>query len=105
MFITMIVSGIWHGAAWTFVDLGRPARAGPLPDPRAGADRALPGAHSPAGQAAVGLRVCDLYLDLLPAQSLSDASLIISRIFTTGWTDPRFPLVMAILCWPCGCTS
>ena len=31
------------------------------------------------------------------AQSLADASLVISRIFTTPWSDPRFPLVMATL--------
>jgi hypothetical protein len=31
------------------------------------------------------------------AQSLADAQLIISRIVTTGWSDPRFPLVMAML--------
>ena len=29
------------------------------------------------------------------AQSLTDAWLVITRIFTTGWGDPRFPLVMA----------
>ena len=28
---------------------------------------------------------------------MTDAGLIISRIFTTGWADPRFPVVMAIL--------
>ena len=28
---------------------------------------------------------------------MTDAGLIISRIFATGWEDPRFPVVMAIL--------
>ena len=44
-----------------------------------------------------GLHVRHVHLDLLPAQSLTDAWLIISRIFTTGWADPRFPLVMGVL--------
>jgi len=29
------------------------------------------------------------------AQSLDDAWLVISRMFTTSWTDPRFPILMA----------
>src|SRR5262249_19004235 len=31
------------------------------------------------------------------ARGLDDAWLIIRRIFTTGWVDPRFPLLMAVL--------
>src|SRR5207302_44246 len=31
------------------------------------------------------------------AETLSDALLIIRRIFTTGWADPRFPALMAVL--------
>jgi hypothetical protein len=31
------------------------------------------------------------------AQSLDDAGLIIGRMFTTGWMDPRFPMLLAAL--------
>jgi hypothetical protein len=31
------------------------------------------------------------------AQSLSDAWLVIERMFTTGWADPQCPLLMALL--------
>ncbi len=31
------------------------------------------------------------------AQTLDDARLIISRVCTTAWTDPRFPLWMACM--------
>jgi len=97
MFVTMIVSGIWHGAAWTFVIWG--------------------GLHALGRSLTRELEQTEVYQERVPrlakqlvvfsfvtftwiffrAQSLTDAWLIISRIFTTGWADPRFPLVMAIL--------
>jgi D-alanyl-lipoteichoic acid acyltransferase DltB (MBOAT superfamily) len=97
MFITMVVSGIWHGAAWTFVVWG--------------------GLHALGRCVTRELENAEFYRERIPrlvkqlavftfvtftwiffrAQSVSDAWLIISRIFTTGWEDPRFPLVMAII--------
>jgi D-alanyl-lipoteichoic acid acyltransferase DltB (MBOAT superfamily) len=97
MFITMIVSGIWHGAAWTFVVWG--------------------GLHALGRCLTRELEQTEVYRERVPrlakqlavftfvtftwiffrAQSLTDSWLIISRIFTTGWADPRFPMVMAIL--------
>jgi D-alanyl-lipoteichoic acid acyltransferase DltB (MBOAT superfamily) len=97
MFITMVVSGIWHGAAWTFVIWG-----------------AL---HALGRCLTREVEQTEFYRERIPrllkqflvftfvtftwiffrAQSLDDAWLIISRIFTTGWMDPRFPLLMAAL--------
>jgi alginate O-acetyltransferase complex protein AlgI len=97
MFITMLISGIWHGAAWTFVVWG--------------------GLHALGRCLTRELEETELYQEWVPrlvkqlavftfvtftwvffrAQSLTDAWLILSRIFTTGWADPRFPLVMAAL--------
>jgi alginate O-acetyltransferase complex protein AlgI len=97
MFLTMVISGIWHGAAWTFVIWG-----------------AL---HALGRCLTRELEQTEFYNERIPrlakqflvftfvtftwiffrAQSLEDAGLIISRIFTTGWTDPRFPLLMATL--------
>jgi D-alanyl-lipoteichoic acid acyltransferase DltB (MBOAT superfamily) len=97
MFITMIISGIWHGAAWTFVLWG-----------------AL---HAVGRSATRELEQTAFYKDRIPrlvkqllvfafvtftwiffrAQSLDDVRLIVSRMFTTGWADPRFPLLMASL--------
>jgi D-alanyl-lipoteichoic acid acyltransferase DltB (MBOAT superfamily) len=97
MFLTMIISGVWHGAAWTFV---------------------LWGALHALGRCLTReLEQTEFYKERVPtllkqllvfafvtftwicfrAQSLADAWLIIRRIFTTGWADPRFPLLMAIL--------
>jgi D-alanyl-lipoteichoic acid acyltransferase DltB (MBOAT superfamily) len=97
MFLTMIVSGIWHGAAWTFVVWG--------------------GLHALARCLTREIEQTELYRHRIPrlakqlavftfvtftwiffrAQSLSDAWLITNRIFTTGWDDPRFPLLMGLL--------
>jgi D-alanyl-lipoteichoic acid acyltransferase DltB (MBOAT superfamily) len=97
MFLTMIISGIWHGAAWTFVVWG--------------------GLHALGRCLTRELEQTEVYRERIPrlakqlavftfvtftwiffrAQSLTDAGLIITRIFTTGWADPRFPIVMAIL--------
>jgi D-alanyl-lipoteichoic acid acyltransferase DltB (MBOAT superfamily) len=95
MFITMVVSGIWHGAAWTFVIWG--------------------GLHALGRCLTREVEQTAFYKERIPrllkqmlvftfvlftwvffrAQSLSDAGLILSRIFTTGASDPRFPLLMA----------
>ena len=85
MTITMIISGIWHGAAWTFLIWG--------------------GLHAIGRCATRELEQTELYRERVPrlvkqllvyifvtftwiffrAQSLADASLVISRIFTTPW--------------------
>jgi D-alanyl-lipoteichoic acid acyltransferase DltB (MBOAT superfamily) len=95
MFVTMVVSGIWHGAAWTFVAWG-----------------AL---HAVGRCLTRELEQTDFYRDRVPrllkqaliftfvmftwiffrAETVQDAWLIIRRIFTTEWVDPRFPLLMA----------
>jgi len=97
MFTTMIISGIWHGAAWTFVIWGGLHALGrcltrELEQTEVYRER-IPRL---AKQAAVFAFVTFTWI-FFRAQSLADARLIISRIFTTGWADPRFPLVMAIL--------
>jgi D-alanyl-lipoteichoic acid acyltransferase DltB (MBOAT superfamily) len=97
MFLTMVISGIWHGAAWTFVIWG-----------------AL---HALGRCLTRELEQTEFYNERIPklakqflvftfvtftwiffrAQSLDDAWLVISRMFTTGWMDPRFPLLMGSL--------
>jgi D-alanyl-lipoteichoic acid acyltransferase DltB (MBOAT superfamily) len=97
MFITMIVSGIWHGAAWTFVIWG--------------------GMHALGRGPTRELEQTEFYRNRVPrlvkqllvftfvtftwiffrAQTLSDAWLVISRVFTTRWADPHFPPLMAAL--------
>lgn len=95
MFLTMLVSGVWHGAGWRFVIWGALHALGRCLTRR--------------------MEQTDFYQHRIPrilkqmlvftfvsftwiffrAQSMEDAGLVISRIFTTDWVDPRFPLPMA----------
>jgi D-alanyl-lipoteichoic acid acyltransferase DltB (MBOAT superfamily) len=94
MALTMLVSGLWHGAAWTFVIWG--------------------GLHAFGRFLTRELERTSFYRERLPglvkqilvfafvtfawiffrAATLEDALLIVTRVFTDGWTDPEFPLMM-----------
>jgi alginate O-acetyltransferase complex protein AlgI len=97
MLVTMVVSGIWHGAAWTFVIWGT--------------------LHALGRCFTRELELTEFYKTRIPklakqlavfsfvtftwiffrAETVDDAWLIISRVWTTAWTDPRFPLLMAAM--------
>jgi len=97
MILTMLISGLWHGAAWTFVIWG--------------------GLHALGRVATRELESTGFYQQKVPrfvkqmlvfsfvtfawiffrATNLSDALLIVSRIFTTVWSDPQLPLLMLLL--------
>jgi D-alanyl-lipoteichoic acid acyltransferase DltB (MBOAT superfamily) len=98
MFLTMVISGLWHGAAWNFVIWGA--------------------VHAIGRFMTRELERTEFYRERIPrlvkqlwvftfvtftwiffrAESLSDAVLIISRIFSAGLGDPRFPLLALFLC-------
>ena len=95
--ITMLISGIWHGAAWTFVVWGGLHALGrcltrELEQTEVYQQR-IPRLVK---QLAVFTFVCFTWI-FFRAQSLADAALIIGRIFASGWEDPRFPVLMAVL--------
>jgi alginate O-acetyltransferase complex protein AlgI len=95
MFLTMVISGLWHGAAWTFVIWGTLHAVGRILTRR--------------------LEAGDFYKHRVPrivkrlwvfvfvtftwiffrAQSVDDAWLIVTRIFTATWSDPALPLLAA----------
>jgi alginate O-acetyltransferase complex protein AlgI len=97
MVLAMLISGLWHGAAWMFIIWG-----------------AL---HAFGRIATRELERSDFYRQKIPrivkqvtvlsfvtfawiffrATSLDDAFVIISRIFGTVWSDPQFPLLMLLL--------
>jgi hypothetical protein len=95
MVLTMLISGLWHGAMWTFVLWGAVHAAGRL------LTRGLEGTDfyrkrvpKPVKQLITFLIVTFAWI-FFRAESVSDAWLIISRIATAGWGDPRFPLLAA----------
>jgi alginate O-acetyltransferase complex protein AlgI len=97
LFITFLVSGIWHGAAWTFAIWGALHGLGVM------LTRALE--HSAfyrdrvprlVKQGWVFLYVCFAWI-FFRAESLNDAWLIVHRVFTAAWRDPQIPLLMLAL--------
>ena len=97
MFLTMVISGLWHGAAWTFVIWGA--------------------VHALGRFATRELERTTFYRDKIPklvkqlliftfvtfawiffaADGIGDAWLIITRIFTSGFADPHCPVLALVL--------
>ena len=104
LLVAFIISGLWHGAAWTFLVWGTLHGLGLV------ATRQLERSewfreHLPrfVKQVGVFLFVCFAWI-FFRAESMSDAGLIISRIFSSAWTDPQIPLLMLGLvaaAWTC----
>ena len=97
MSITMVISGLWHGAHWTFVTWGALHAAGrvvtrELERTRFYRDR-VPRCLK---QALVFTFVCFCWI-FFRATSFTEACLIVKRIFTSGLADPKFPLLMLAL--------
>ena len=97
LFLTFFISGIWHGAAWTFVIWGVLHAAGILIT-RELERSAFYREQVPrlAKQLATFAFVCFAWI-FFRAGSLSDARLIISRIFTGAWHMPQVPVLMLLL--------
>lgn len=97
MLITMLVSGVWHGANWTFIAWGGLHALGRCLtrelEQTEVYHRRVP---SVLKQAWVFAFVCVAWV-FFRAQSMHDAWLVLSRSVTTGWADPRFPVLMAVL--------
>jgi D-alanyl-lipoteichoic acid acyltransferase DltB (MBOAT superfamily) len=97
MFVTMVISGIWHGAAWTFVFWGALHALGRCSTRELEQSNFYRNRVPTFVKQACVFAFVTLTWVFFRAQSLSDAWLIISRIFSGGWADPRFPILMAVL--------
>ncbi len=97
LFVTFVVSGVWHGAAWTFVIWGALHGLGNIIT-REMERSSFYNEKVPAfvKQAWVFLFVAFAWI-FFRATTVGDAWLIVRRIFTAGWTDPHFPLLMSAL--------
>jgi alginate O-acetyltransferase complex protein AlgI len=97
LFLTFVISGVWHGAAWTFVIWGTLHGLGIL-FTRALERSALYRERVPklVKQAAVFLFVSFTWV-FFRAESLPAALLIVRRVFTTAWQDPQMPVLMLAL--------
>jgi len=98
MFLTMVISGLWHGATWNFVIWGAVHAIGRF------MTRELEGTKfyqekipKLVKQLSVFIFVTFAWI-FFRAESLGDATLIISRIFAAGLSNPNFPLVALFSC-------
>lgn len=98
LFITMVVSGFWHGAAWTFVIWGALHALGSM------TTRELERSKEYREKVPTIVKQIGVYLFVnfawifFRAQTLDDAFFIIRKIFAGVWDDPRVPLVGVIMC-------
>ena len=94
LFITFFISGIWHGAAWTFVIWGALHGLGVLIT-RELERSAVYRERVPKllKQAGVFLFVSFTWI-FFRAESLSDALLIVRRTITAAWQNPYIPALM-----------
>ena len=94
IFVTMVVSGLWHGAAWTFVIWGALHALGRIAtwnlERSTFYKERVPVAVK---RAAVFLFVSFAWI-FFRAGSVEDAWLIIARIAGPGMADPQCPLLM-----------
>jgi D-alanyl-lipoteichoic acid acyltransferase DltB (MBOAT superfamily) len=97
LFITFFISGIWHGAAWTFMIWGALHGVGVLIT-RELERSAVYRERVPrfVKQAGVFLFVSFTWI-FFRAESLPDALLIVRRIFTAAWQDPQIPILMVLI--------
>jgi len=98
IFATMVISGLWHGAAWNFVLWGAAHALGTMTTRELSRSRAYRD-HVPkiVKQVLVFAFVTFTWI-FFRAETPGDAALIISRIFSAGMEDPEFPLVALALC-------
>ena len=97
LFLTFLISGLWHGAAWTFVIWGILHALGTMIT-RELERSAFYRDRVPRllKQLGVFLFVCFAWI-FFRAGSLEDALLIVTRIFTAAWPDPQMPALMLLL--------
>ncbi len=97
VFITMVVSGFWHGAGWTFIVWGALHAIGTM------LTRELERNAWYKGSVPRWIKQLWVFVFVnftwvfFRAETMNDALLILKRIFTTGLTDPAFPLVALVL--------
>jgi alginate O-acetyltransferase complex protein AlgI len=97
MFLTMVISGLWHGAAWTFVIWGAVHALGRFVTREL--ERTLfyrEKVPKLIKQLLVFAFVTFAWI-FFRAGSIGDAWVIITRIFNSGWANPNCPLWALIL--------
>lgn len=97
MILTMLISGLWHGAAWTFVMWGAVHAIGRAVTRRLEATKSYQRRVPKFLKQVLVFAFVTFAWIFFRAQTFDDAATVITRIFTAGWSDPHFPLWAATL--------
>jgi alginate O-acetyltransferase complex protein AlgI len=97
LFVTMVLSGLWHGAAWTFVLWGAVHAFGNFATRELERTSFYTRRVPIIGRQLLVFGFVTLAWIFFRAHSIGDAWTILARIFTSGWADPRCPLLALIL--------
>ncbi|MGB9597442.1 MAG: MBOAT family O-acyltransferase, partial [Candidatus Poribacteria bacterium] len=93
MFLTMVISGFWHGASWTFIIWGALHAFGRFLTREFERsnfyNKKIPKIIK---QTAVFAFVSFAWI-FFRSQTLNDAILIVRKIFASGFSDPQFPIL------------
>jgi D-alanyl-lipoteichoic acid acyltransferase DltB (MBOAT superfamily) len=102
MVLTLVISGVWHGAAWTFLIWGALHALGRVLTRELERSRFYR-ERVPRLVKQLGVFAFVTFAWIFfRAQNLDDAWLIVTRIYDGGWADPAFPmlaLAMVLLVW------
>jgi D-alanyl-lipoteichoic acid acyltransferase DltB (MBOAT superfamily) len=97
LFITFFISGIWHGANWTFVIWGALHGAGVILTRELERSRLYRERVPKLVKQAGVFAFVSLTWVFFRANSLPDALLILRRIATAAWDNPQIPALMLAL--------
>lgn len=94
--LTMIISGVWHGASWTFILWGALHGVGRVATRELGPLTALI-RRSPRWLQRLGVFLFVTFAWIFfRAGSINEGCLVVLRMLTSGWADPRFPVLLLI---------
>jgi D-alanyl-lipoteichoic acid acyltransferase DltB (MBOAT superfamily) len=97
MVLTMLLSGLWHGAMWTFVLWGAVHAAGRLLTRSLEQTTFYRNRVPMLAKRVLTFAVVMLAWVFFRAQSVEDAWIILERICTSGLADPAFPILLSAL--------
>jgi alginate O-acetyltransferase complex protein AlgI len=102
IFVTMVLSGLWHGAAWTFVLWGLIHAIGRFATREMERTPFYRARVPKLAKQAFVFAIVTLAWVCFRARSIGDAGTIVTRMATSAWTNPNCPvwaLVLIALAW------
>jgi alginate O-acetyltransferase complex protein AlgI len=93
MFLTMVISGLWHGAAWTFVLWGTVHATGRILTRELERTSFYKNSVPKLVKQIIVFLFVSFAWIFFRAESITDARLIVERIFGSGYVNPYCPIL------------